>query len=497
MKKTILPILLALFAMGAGAKINRPKLVVGVVVDQMRWDYFYYYYDKTVPNGGLRKLVDQGFSCENCMINYVPSITAVGHASVYTGSVPALHGIAGNNFLVDGHWTSSVRDNDVKTVGSTTTTGQASPRLLQANTLGDQIRLATDFKGRVYGVALKDRAAILPAGHAANAAYWFDTKAGCFVTSTYYMEELPRWMKGFNERNPWKPGDDPKMSPDGVTLTFRLAQAVVDNERIGTDDDTDLLAISISSTDAIGHEYGTRGEENWAVYQRLDKELGQFIDYLDRRIGRDNYLLFLTADHGGAHNPNYLKQNHLPAGGWSASELFKTIDKALVEKFGVEKLIAGENVNFAYIDYQKIDSAKLDAKAVKDEIVRMARQCPDLMYVYDREEAASANIPQAIRERIINGSHPKRQGDIVYIPRPQMFSWTIADDYRGTTHGQWNPYDTHLPLFFFGWHQQQGQTNQPVVICDIVATVCAMLHIQVPNACIGQPILPIIEAHKN
>ena len=255
MKKTILPILLALFAMGAGAKINRPKLVVGVVVDQMRWDYFYYYYDKTAPNGGLRKLVDQGFSCENCMINYVPSITAVGHASIYTGSVPALHGIAGNNFLVDGHWTSSVRDNDVKTVGSTTTTGQASPHLLQANTLGDQIRLATDFKGRVYGVALKDRAAILPAGHAANAAYWFDTKAGCFVTSTYYMEELPRWMKGFNERNPWEPGDDPKMSPDGVTLTFRLAQAVVDNERIGTDDDTDLLAISISSTDAIGHEY--------------------------------------------------------------------------------------------------------------------------------------------------------------------------------------------------------------------------------------------------
>ena len=488
-------LLFFMFAFNAGAKINRPKLVVGVVVDQMRWDYFYYYYDKATANGGLRRLVDQGFSCENCMINYVPSVTAAGHASVYTGSVPALHGIVGNNFIVDGQWTSSVKDTQVKSVGSSTTTGQASPHLLQATTLGDQIRLATDFRGRVYGVALKDRAAILPAGHAANAAYWFDSKVGHFITSDYYMKELPRWVKGFNERNAWKPGEDPKMSPDGVTLTFRMAQAIVDNERIGTDDDTDLLAISISSTDAIGHEYGTRGEENWAVYQRLDKELGQFIDYLDRQIGRDNYLLFLTADHGAAHNPNYMKQNHIPSAGWDGKALFKAIDKALVKKFGVANLIAGENINFAFLDYEKLDSAKIDAKAVKDEVVRVARQCPDLMFVCAREDAASANIPQAVRERIINGSHPKRQGDIVYIPRPQMFSWTIADDYRGTTHGQWNPYDTHLPLFFFGWHQQQGQTNTPVIIGDIAATVCAMLHIQAPSACIGQPIMPVLEAH--
>ena len=497
MRKLNLIILLAMIALGANAKINRPKLVVGIIVDQMRWDYFYYYYDKAASNGGLRKLVDQGFSCENCMINYVPSVTAAGHASVWTGSVPALHGIVGNNFYADGKWTTSVKDDNANSVGSNTSTGKCSPHLLQATTLGDQIRLATDFKGKVFGVALKDRASILPAGHAANAAYWFDKEVGHFITSDYYMKELPRWVKSFNDMNPYKRGEDPKGSPDGVTLTFRLAQAVVDNEHIGTDDDTDVLAISISSTDAIGHDYGTRGEENWAVYQRLDKDLGQFIDYLDRRIGRDNYLLFLSADHGGAHNPNYLKKNNIPAGGWDGRSLFREVDKALADKFGVQRLTAGENVNFLYLNHQRIDSAGLDIQAVKAEAVRVLKRCPDLQFVCDRDQAASANIPQAVRERIINGSHSQRQGDIVYIPRPQMFSWTFDDDYRGTTHGQWNPYDTHLPLFFLGWHQRQGQTNQPVTINDIVATVCAMLHIQVPNACIGNPILPVIEAHGN
>lgn len=497
MKKILLPLLLlALSPLGLQAKINRPRLVVGVMVDQMRWDYFYYYYDKATAGGGLRRLVDQGYSCENCMINYVPSVTAAGHASVWTGSVPALHGIVGNNFRVDGQWTSSVKDLSAKGVGTDTRTGQASPHLLLANTLGDQVRLATDFRGRVFGVALKDRAAILPAGHAANAAYWFDNEVGHFVTSDYYMDELPRWMKTFNERNAYKIGEDPKGSPDGVTLTFRMAQAIVDNERLGTDDDTDVLAVSISSTDAIGHTYGTRGEENWAVYQRLDKDLGQFIDYLDRRIGRDNYLLFLTADHGASHNPNYLNSNKLPAGGWDGSAVFKDLDKRLAEKFGVEKLTAGENVNFLYLDHQRIDSAQLDLQAVKAEAVNVLRRCKDLQFVCDREQAGAANIPLPVRERIVNGSNPQRQGDIVFVPRTQMFSWTFDKDYRGTTHGQWNPYDTHLPLFFLGWHQRKGQTNQPVTICDIVATISAMLHIQAPNACIGQPIMPVIEAHE-
>lgn len=497
-KKIIFTLLLALVGAGAQAKLNRPRLVVGIIVDQMRWDYAYYYYDKLPSNGGIRRLVDQGFSCENCMINYVPSVTAAGHASVWTGSVPALHGIVGNNFrLPGGGWTSSVKDTSQQSVGSDTSTGQCSPHLLLSNTIGDQLRLATDFRGRVFSVALKDRAAILPGGHAANAAYWFDKEVGHFITSTYYMQELPRWVRQYNERNAYKKGEDPKGSPDGVTLTLRMAQALVENERIGTNDDTDLLAVSISSTDAIGHTYGTRGKENWAVYQQFDRDLGAFIDFLDRRIGRDNYLLFLTADHGAAHNPNFLKRNHLPAGGWDAGALFKKVNAALAEKFGVSHLIAGENVNFAYLDHQRLDSAHLSARDVKAEAVAIMRQCPDLQFVCDRDEAGAANIPQPVRERIVNGSNPQRQGDIVYIPRTQMFSWTFDDNYTGTTHGQWNPYDTHLPLFFLGWRQRHGRTHQPVTICDIAATVCALLRIQAPSACIGQPILPVIENNNN
>ena len=296
----------------AGQKIERPKLVVGLVVDQMRWDYLYYYYEDFVE-GGLKRLVDEGYSYENCMINYVPTVTAIGHASVYTGSTPALHGICGNDFYDHTlrSWTYCCRDNTVDGVGTDSRAGKMSPRNMLGNTIGDQLRLSNDFKSRVFGVAMKDRAAILPAGHSANAAYWYDNSVGHFISSTYYMQELPKWVREFNKRNGTKPGEDQKMKPEGVTLTFKMAEALLENERLGQGDVTDMLCVSISSTDAIAHEYGTRGAQTIAAYKQLDRDLAHFLSLLDRRIGRGRYLLFLTADHGGAHNPNYMKRNHL------------------------------------------------------------------------------------------------------------------------------------------------------------------------------------------
>ena len=471
----------------AGQKIERPKLVVGLVVDQMRWDYLYYYYEDFVE-GGLKRLVDEGYSYENCMINYVPTVTAIGHASIYTGSTPALHGICGNDFYDHTlrSWTYCCRDNAVDAVGSDSRAGKMSPRNMLGNTIGDQLRLSNDFKSRVFGVAMKDRAAILPAGHSANAAYWYDNSVGHFVSSTFYMQELPKWVREFNKRNATKPGEDQKMKPEGVTLTFKMAEALLENERLGQGDVTDMLCVSISSTDAIAHEYGTRGAQTIAAYKQLDRDLAHFLSLLDRRIGRGRYLLFLSADHGGAHNPNFMKRNHLPAGGWSASGTVRNINKRLADKYGVDKLAVGNYGDFIFLDHARIDSAGLDIQELKREAIAEAEKCPDLLRVVDCEHAATAPVPQLLRERIINGYNRLRSGDLYCLPRANMFSWEFKDDYIGTTHSEWNPYDSHIPLVFLGWNVDHGSCAKTVHIVDIAATVCAMLHIQRPSSCIGE-----------
>ncbi len=354
MRKIKLTVLLFFSALMLSAQTERPKLVVGLVVDQMRWDYLYYYYDK-FGEGGLKRLVDEGYSFENTMINYVPTITAIGHSSIYTGSVPALTGITGNAFYVDGQRMYCCEDSTAKTVGSNTKAGMMSPRNMLASTMGDMLKIATDFKSKVIGVALKDRASILPAGHSADAAYWYDEEAGHFITSTYYMNELPKWVKEFNEKNNTKPGFDIKTSNLGVTMTFRMAEAALENENLGSDEVTDLLAVSVSSTDAIGHEYGTRGKENYDVYMQLDKDMAHFFKMLDEKVGRNNYLLFLTADHGAAHNPNFLKSHKIPSGGWESRSVRTKLNEHLKETFKTtSNLVVGISSYKVYLNHKNI-----------------------------------------------------------------------------------------------------------------------------------------------
>lgn len=487
-------ILLSLMLMAtsawAGQKIDRPKLVVGLVVDQMRWDYLYYYYEDLV-DGGLKRLINEGYSCENTMINYVPTVTAIGHTSIYTGSTPALHGICGNNFMQCGRDVYCCSDTTVRGVGTDSKAGQMSPRNMLANTMSDQLRISNDFKSRVYGVALKDRAAILPAGHSANAAYWYDNSVGHFISSTYYMQELPKWVREFNRRYQTKPGEDQKMKADGVTLTFKMAEALLENEKLGTGDYTDMLCVSISATDAIAHEYGTRGAQTIAAYKQLDKDLAHFLRLLDSRIGRGNYLLFLSADHGGAHNPNFMREHKLPADGWNARGTVEAVNKRLAAKYGIDKLALANYGNFIYLDHDAIAAAGLSLQEVKAEAISEIEKNDKILCAVDCEHAATAPVPQLIRERIVNGYHRLRTGDIYCLPRSQMFCWEFGDDYVGTTHSEWNPYDAHIPLVFFGWHVSHGATSQPTRIVDIAPTVCAMLHIQMPNASIGDAILSV------
>ena len=483
MKRILIIAVLCCGAIAAMGQIERPKLVVGVMVDQMRWDYLYYYYED-YGNDGIKRLLREGFSCENTMITHIPTVTA----SVYTGSVPYFTGIAGNGFMIDGKPVSSCDDMSVDGVGTSGKAGHRSPRNMLATTIGDELKQAFDFECKVMGVAIKDRASILPAGHSADAAYWWDNEVGHFVTSSYYMDRLPGWVEKFNRRYNTEPKFDLNTSNLGVTYTFRMAEAILENEKLGQGKYTDLLAVSVSSTDAIGHTYSTRGRENYEVYMQLDKELAHFFNELDKRVGRGNYLLFLTADHGAAHNPNFMKEHNQPAGGWDAGLARKSINKAVEDELGVSNVVKAIYDYRIYLNDSIIESNDIDKNQVKEIALDVLKQDKDLILAVDYEKVEQASIPSFLKERIINGYHRGRSGDIFVMTRAGYLPFKVKDDYKGTTHSAWNPYDSHIPLVFMGWHITPGETTIPTRMVDIAPTVCSMLHIQMPNSCIGEPI---------
>jgi hypothetical protein len=474
---------------------ERPKLVVGIAVDQMRWDYLSRYYDQ-YREDGLKRLMTKGYSCNNCLINYLPTVTAIGHTSIYTGSPPAFHGICGNAFYVNGVKRSSCDDPDVQTVGSDKKKA-SSPVNLLASTIGDQLRLHTDFKSKVICVSYKDRAAILPGGRSANAAYWLDTKNGQFITSTWYMNELPAWVKTCNaelkqNKELAKVGKDVGLYPLCGHLITDMAIASLKGENLGRGEETDMLCVSYSQTDVIGHEYGTRGEHTDAAYLQLDKDLGRLLLALDEQVGRGNYLVFLTADHGASHNYQFLKDHQLPGGKWLDPDMKNGVEAAIAKKCGNTKPVVAAEMDYRYfLDRQAIADQGLDYEQVKAAAIEWLRQAPHVCYVVDYEKTMEAAVPPLIRERALLGYHPRRSGDILVVVEPGYYSYGSWSSPVGTTHGEWNPYDAHIPLLFMGWKVKHGATSREVHITDIAATVCQLLHIQQPSACIGEPIVEI------
>ena len=496
MKKIILSVLMCCVAIMASAQIERPKLVVGLVVDQMRWDYLYYYYDK-YGEGGMKRLLSEGFSCENQMLNYVPTVTGVGHASIYTGAGPATNGIASNDFYLNGKRIYCCDDPNVKGVGTKSKAGNMSPCNMLGTTIGDMLRAATDFKAKVYGVAIKDRAAILPAGHAANGAFWYDKSVAGFITSSYYMDKLPDYVVKFNKQLGMKQGYDPKTHADGVTATFGIAETILKAENLGQNGTTDMLCVSISPTDAISHQTGTwlsPGKENEEVFLTLDRDMKKFFDALDQQVGKGNYLLFLTADHGGTHNPNSMREHKLPGGSWDKGAAVKKVNEALSAKFGVEGKYVKDAIGFClYINHELIANNNLCESKVKAAVVDEIQKDSNVIAAFEYEKAATAPIPQWLRERVVNGYFRGRTGEIYVMAKANYFDWNVGKDFYGSTHGAWNHADTHIPLVFMGWHIKPGKTNKLTFMVDTAPTVCSMLHIQTPDASTGNPIVEVVD----
>lgn len=522
-------------ATAASTTVNRPKLVVGIVIDQMRWDYLYRFYDRYAVDGGFKRFLNQGFSCENTMVPYVPTITACGHTCIYTGSVPAIHGIVGNNWYDQQtkHYAYCTEDSTVSTVGAAPgIPGSMSPRNLHVTTIGDELNQATNFRSKVIGIAVKDRGGILPAGHSANAAYWYDSRNGNWITSSYYMKELPKWVQNFNgqklvdkyygmgwntlypinsyvqstadeksyEGTPF--GTEQKAfpynlkkfsntnyaaictTPYGNSMTVEMAKAAVIGEQLGADNITDMLCVSFSSPDYIGHTFGPNSVEQEDDYLRLDKELGGFFKFLDEKIGKGQYMVFLSADHAVAHVPGYSKEHKLPGGLAPAARWKEDLTKMLNEKFGSSKLIIGNYNHQIYLNHSLIDSMKLDQKAIKKAIIQYLIKQPEVGQVFDLANLMEVPLTAKQRDMVANGYNQHLSGDIQVMLQPGY----IEGYATGTTHGAWNPYDAHIPLLFYGWNVPKGKTNREVYMTDIAATITAMLHIQMPSGCIGHVI---------
>ncbi|WP_215223393.1 alkaline phosphatase PafA [Echinicola shivajiensis] len=540
--KKLLCVIFILFShiyFGFAQNMKKPKLVVGIVVDQMKYEYLHKFNER-YTEGGFKRLMDKGFVMKNAHYNYIPTYTGPGHSSVYTGTTPVTHGIIANNWYVRELDKSiyCASDSTVTGIGGTPQKGEISPRNLLTTTITDELRLSTNRRSKVVGIALKDRGAALPAGHLGD-AYWYDGKSGEFMTSTYYGEELPDWVQKFNKKNypqkylskDWEPlynvktytqsiEDDNDFeapfigrettdfpydlkdlqenngglglissTPFGNDLTLDLAYAALEGEDLGKGDETDFLAVSFSSTDYVGHRFGPTSIELEDTYLRLDKGLGKFFDYLDKEFGKDGYLVFLTADHAVADVVNYMKSVEIPAGSLNSKFVITQLKGFMNQNYGEGKWVLNFSNGQVFLNRKLIKENGLELTKVQREVADFMLRFDGIKEAYTASDMMSHEYTHGRAHLLQMGFNHKSSGDVLLILEP---AWLVNSS-RGTTHGTGYKYDTHVPILFYGWNVRAGSSTRYCTITDIAPTLSMLLNIRIPNGASGEPILEILD----
>jgi predicted AlkP superfamily pyrophosphatase or phosphodiesterase len=505
-----------------------PKLIVGIVVDQMRNDYVYRYWNR-YGKGGFKRLIEKGYYFKNAHYNYVPTYTGPGHSSIYTGATPRIHGIIANDWFDKNRniMQYCVDDDKVSSIGTASRHGKKSPHLQISSTIGDELKISSNGKSKVFGIALKDRSAVLPAGHAADAAFWYDDSTGYFVSSSWYVKQLPQWLNAFNalslpakylqkgwqtlysmetytaslsDSNPYEKAPNKKESPvfpydyskevlsqnyailkatpHGNTITKDLAVACIKEEKLGKDEHPDILAISFSSPDIIAHSYGPRSIEVEDVYLRLDKDIEELLSVLDKEVGSSNYVVFLTADHGGADVPSHLHDEQIPSGYLKAEKVNALVKKFLQKHYGDSALFVNGSNEQIFLN---------DVLLAKTDRVKLEQDLCEFLLTIDGVAEAYPSVAMKnngydkrdIRLLVQNGYNHKRSGHVSYVMQPAWMDYGK----KGTTHGAAYSYDTHVPLLFYGSGIKQGESFSYTRITQIAPAVCEMLKINKPNGC--------------
>ncbi|MDG1195289.1 MAG: alkaline phosphatase family protein [Polaribacter sp.] len=516
------------------SKQQEPKLIVGIVIDQMRYDYLTRFSERYSENG-FKRLLKNGFSIENAYYNLIPTYTAVGHASIYTGTTPDNHGIISNNwydkFLKKTIY--CVDDDIYRTVGNNSDAGKKSPSRMYTTTVTDQLHLAQNMNGKTIGIAIKDRSAILPAGHTANAAYWFHGKQkGQWISSNFYMENLPNWVTDFNNsdkannylKTPWNtlydintytnsiidnnlfegkfkgetatsfPHDIPNLKvtngnfdilkgiPAGNSFTADFAKAAILGENLGKSEFTDFLAVSFSSTDYIGHQFGPASKEIEDTYLRLDKDIADLLSFLDKQIGRNKYTVFLTADHAAVDVPAYLQSLKIPAHYFDIQKFKQSALEITKKYFNSIELIENISNYQIFLNKQKIESLGLDKNKVADKLVEEILNFEGIYKAVTARTLQTTRFFDGIMNSLQNGYNQKISGDVMMIPYPA----TLIRGRTGTSHGSGYSYDTHIPLIFYGNGIKKGVSKSKYEIIDIAPTIANLLRIEAPNSSTGK-----------
>jgi predicted AlkP superfamily pyrophosphatase or phosphodiesterase len=488
----------------AAATPKKPKLVVAIVVDQFRYDYLTRFRGEFTA--GFDRLVRNGALFTNANYIHFPTVTAIGHSTFLSGATPSVSGIVGNDWYdrIEGKAVTSVSDNDTKLLGGGNEAG-ASPHRMLVSTVGDELKMSDGGRSRVIGISLKDRAAILPAGHNANAAYWFDLKSGNFVSSNYYFEDLPGWVKDFNVGHPsdkymgvtWlnhKLPTDRKeyygnstespfeASPYGNELVEQFAERAIAAEQLGRHDVTDILTLSYSSNDKVGHDYGTFSPEEHEVTIETDKVLDRLLQALDRQVGLDNVLIVLTGDHGVSPSADESRRNRMPGGRMPASIVKNAIQGALQARYGEGDWVQGSWDLSIFLNRKLIAEKHLDAREVRRAAAEAAYTVGHIARVYTWDELASGAVPgDEMSRRVMNGFNVRRSADLNFMPEPY---WLVTN--ATAAHGTTYSYDAHVPVIFCGPGIAAGHYDNPIAVNDIAPTIATILEVETPSGSVGR-----------
>ena len=547
-------LLFTLTGFGQDAGKDTPKLVVGIIVDQMRYDFLERYED-TFGEEGFKRLMCEGYSFDNNHFNYVPTVTAAGHASIYTGVTPSEHGIIENLWYeraTEG-LVSNVEDTTVRLVGSVLENPIGySPNRLATGTITDQLREQSNSKSKVISISLKDRGAILPGGKKANAAYWQDweTSPGHFVSSSYYMETLPSWVVNYNKKDrankylnrTWKtllpindyvasaPDDNPHerllrgketptfpydlkemralydgdpryyqmlwVTPFGNAITREFAVEALKSESLGKDEYVDMLCVSFSTPDVAGHTFGPQSVEVQDIYLRLDLEIAEFLETLDKVVGEDNYVVFLTSDHGVQPVVSYLKANNQEAGLAVIPQFEHGLSFILNQEYGALKWISYFGNNQIYLNHELIQEKGHSLEDMRQSVVDYMKEQPGVRFALTPDDLDSFEDPSGQIQMVKNGYFPGRSGDVILVYdesiMPTLDYRTPVTKVRGANHGSGYAYDTHVPLLWYGKGIPKGSSSRKVKPTDIAPTLGHFLNLKDTGAMSGEPLVEIL-----
>jgi predicted AlkP superfamily pyrophosphatase or phosphodiesterase len=520
---------------------EKPRLIVGIVVSQMRYDYIFRFWDKLSDNG-IKLLIDRGTFCKNTSFNYLYSQDGVGHASIVTGTTPSNHGIISKEWYLNlqDKMESYTEDPNHKAVGGDYENGHHSPRNLMCTTFPDELRLSNDFKSKVFSVALEPGPAIFSGGHTGNCAYWFDPNTGNWITSTYYADSLPAWANDFNnkkfsdiylsqewntllpvgqyteslpDQNKYESGYDGRITfpyplteisgskknkknygiltktPYGNLLTKDFASSLLIGEELGKDDNTDLLMISFTAGESIGNLFGPNSIEVEDALIRLDLELAHFIQFLETQVGKENLLIFLASGSGVAQVPTYLIDSKIPAGYFNQLGAIALLKSALNNTYGRGDWVKAYQSQQIFLNHTLIEDSKLSLRDIQDYVAQFMLQFAGVANTVTSYTLQTTNFTSGIFEKIQYSYNQKRSGDVLI----NLKAGWVEKGSGVTDHNSSYAYDSKIPLIWYGWKIGRGTITRPVDITDIAPTLCTFLNISYPNACTGSPILELVQ----